>query len=241
MWMPAEHRTLAAARDIAIRVWASWAEYRAFPDYMALDLTAEEADGFCRWTWAAIETAFEVIDPMRVRPVAIELPLDLLLGGVPFKGFIDLLIEARGADEYGEVEVGDWKTGGKPESGKPWSRKQNDEKLAQPLLYAAALREMGHTPAAASLIHIPPDDRSGFLTALADDRSLDNVVEALRIVWGEILDHCKAGGDGVRPSPSALCGWCGFVTICGEGETEVRIRHAEGRNVGPAHKALGLT
>lgn len=234
LWLPPEHRNLSTARDIAARVWHAWTELGAQPDLLALGLDQHQGDAFARWTWASIERAIGDVEAMTL--VATELRVDIVLEGVPFRGFIDVVIEAIGNPDA--LEIADWKTGEKPEQGKPWTEKGNEEKLLQPLLYAAALREMGHEVQGVSLIYIPAEGRAGFLYADATAEAIDGALRALTAAYMSIEEATET--DRFPTAPSALCGWCDFIAICPEGQAEVEARHAQRRNIGPAETILQL-
>lgn len=232
LWMPPEHRTLGTAKYVALNLWESWIHLGANADWtdLAEGLTTEGQIAFADWTWRSIERAFAVADLSDIDVVALELKVDVILGGVPFFGFIDLVSHAGG----GYYDTEDWKTGERADPSTPWYPGQRAEKVAQPLLYAAALREQGHSVNAASLVHIPAEGRAGAEVEPATDEAMDNVVEALVDVWAQITELCQQTDPQPSTSPGPLCGWCDFVALCPEGQVEVKARADRGKGVGPA-------
>lgn len=226
-WLPPTLRTPDMARLIGRQLANEWDDLQSQPDFTALELDRPEVFRFLDWTWNAILAAFDLLPLATMDVAATELRINTTLGGVPFHGFIDL-VERETLP--GTLNTLDYKTGEMPEQGKPWSQATADEKLLQPLLYAAALREMGHRVHAVGLVYIPAEGRSGVLGQPADDRSLDNAVAALSESWVEI--QAVAAGEAEAPKkPSALCGWCDFLAICPEGQREVETRISLGRSV----------
>lgn len=122
-------------------------------------------------------------------------------------------------------------TGEAPEKGKPWTAGREREKLEQPLLYAAALREKGIRVQEAHLLFLSPHGRSGWLSAEATDEALDGAVERLQATWRLTRRDLARGGAEAHTGP--LCGWCDFLAVCPDGQREVRVRIRMGKNVGP--------
>lgn len=164
---------------------------------------------------------------------AVELELDVTLGGVPFVGKIDCVIE----DPRGLIPV-DWKSGPKPDLSKPWSDEAIERKMLQPLLYAAALREMGHDVFSTGLIFIPPEGPTGWVGRVVDDADLDAAVSVLNTAWASIEEAVELGEAPTTPNP--LCGWCSHVVRCPDGQVKVRERFDQARSTGPAAQLLGL-
>jgi putative RecB family exonuclease len=186
--------------------------------------------------------------------VARELEVQVELAGVPFRGFIDLVERHADGDA---VVVTDYKTGAPPVRGKPWSADQEREKLWQPQWYAAALAELGeHVPVEARLLYFTAADarrhagfetRTGVLSVEVTDHTLDEARVELRRRWDDIATARERGEAEATPGP--LCGWCPFVNLCAEGQSEChrrwneRNQHTGGRRLrddAPAVELLGL-
>lgn len=229
LWLPAEHRTPEAALDIARRTWISWRDLGASAEFTALGLDDEATDRAAAWTWTSVLRALSIVEVQSVDLVATELRLEMDLGGVPFKGFVDLVTRDS---------VDDYKTGEKPDTSTPWAADSIREKLAQPLLYAAALDQLGLRVAEARLIFVPAEGRAGILSEPVTLDSIGAVVAELADTWAEILEAVDYDGAHVGTKPSPLCGWCDFLAICPDGQAEVKVRISLGRNVPPAARAI---
>lgn len=255
---PADGRSLEQARALA-RV--AWAEVEASDDWSALDLDERAGRRFRQRAWATVEAYFSCESPADVRPVARELEVRAEVGGVPFRGFIDLVEEhaGTGATDDGPqpIVITDYKTGRPPAPGKPWSAVQDAERLLQPQWYAAALAATGeHHPVRARLLYFAAldDPRGpGFATRTREiaidltEASLDEAAAELRRRWDEIGVARERGT--VESSPGPLCGWCPFVAVCEAGQAECTDRWNErdtfhgGRRLrddAPAVALLGL-
>lgn len=226
---PAELRTVETARKFAADVWSSISESE---EWKSLELDAGASLRFRKRAWATVEAYFSMIEPTDVEPIAQELEVRVEVEGVPFRGFIDLV---ERDSLTGDVVVTDYKTGAPPVEGKPWSEETAQEKLLQPMWYAAALTELGeHVPASARLLYFTVQesrDRSSLnartreMAVEVDEQSLVGARLELRRRWDQIAEALEKGQAESRPS--ALCGWCPFVEICAEGDAEVRRRWAE--------------
>lgn len=205
-----EHRTTERAKRIAREVWP---ETEAHPDFRALRLDAAGARRL-RWAaWIAIEGLWHLEDPATVRVRSTERRVTATIGGVPFLGVVDRLDEAHDG-----LVVTDYKSGRAP------STRYRDAKLAQVLLYAAAIAEAdGEAPRRARLVYLG----STIVEADATPDRVDEAVGALRATWDELT--VAAETDEFAPRPGPLCGWCPHVATCAEGTAEVRRRWDQGR------------
>lgn len=207
---PSERRTQARAKDLARQAWP---ETERNPEYRSLGLDDDGARQF-RWRgWHAIEGLWAVEDPSSVQVRSTERQVRAEVGGVPFVGVIDRVDECADG-----LVVTDYK------SGRPPSRRFEDAKLAQVLLYAAALAAAdGETPARARLVYLG----SRVIETHADPESVDAVVDGLRSTWDGVTEAARS--DTFEPRPGPLCGWCPHAAQCPEGLAELQRRHAEGR------------
>ncbi|MGY6501739.1 MAG: RecB family exonuclease [Acidimicrobiales bacterium] len=207
---PPERRTQARAKEIARTVWP---ETERNPEFRSLSLDTTAQRGF-RWRgWHAIEGLWAVEDPSTVTVRSTERQIRAEVGGVPFVGVIDRVDECADG-----LVVTDYK------SGRPPSRRFEDAKLAQVLLYAAALAAAdGDMPVRARLVYLG----ARAIEADADPESVDAVVAALRSTWDDLAEASRT--DTFAPRPGPLCGWCPHAAQCPEGLAELRTRHTEGR------------
>lgn len=211
---PAELRTTDRARTIAREVWP---ETEADPDFIALELDATEQRRF-RWLgWTAIEGLWRLEDPTQVSVVATEQKVDALLGDVPFRGIVDRL-EREHADTSAGLVVSDYKSGRAP------SRRFQQDRLDQVLLYAAAVEASnGERPKAARLLYLGQCIIQTEVTAELLEASL----AALHDTWAAV--NVAVATSTYEASPGPLCGWCPYAGQCTEGLAELEQRHASGR------------
>ena len=207
---PAEQRTLERAKELARTVWP---ETENDPNFAALGLDEAGSRRF-RWRgWKAIEGLWAIEDPTGVAVHATEHQVVTTVGEVPFRGIVDRL--DRSVD--GRLEVTDYKSGRAP------SVRFSDDRLAQVLLYAAAVHAAGdERPTRARLLYLGQK----VIDVEVTDAVLDPVVASLHNTWQSLQDDCESGEFAPRPGP--LCGWCPFVERCAEGTAEVQRRYELG-------------
>ncbi|MBK5224921.1 MAG: PD-(D/E)XK nuclease family protein [Acidimicrobiia bacterium] len=205
-----EHRTQERAKIIAREVWP---ETERHPDYRSLGLDAARARAF-RWKgWLAVQGLWALEDPATVAVRATEQRVSATIGGVPFLGVVDRLEECHDG-----MVVTDYK------SGRPPSTRFRDDKLAQVLLYAAAITETdGEAPVRARLVYLG----NTIIEAHATPDRVGEAVGALRTTWDELT--AAAAGDEFAPKPGPLCGWCPHAATCPEGMAEIQQRWDQGR------------
>jgi len=220
---PAPQRTVDRARQLAR---TAWPETERHPDYRALRLDAEASRHF-RWQgWVAIEGLWRLEDPAVVVVQATEQDVRVQLGGVPFRGIVDRVdVEPDG------LVIADYKSGKAP------SDRYAAARLAQVLLYAAAVTELsGARPARARLLYL--DQR--IIEVEVTEENVAEVCDTLRATWQALQAACDSGEFEARTGP--LCAWCPFVEHCPEGRAEVEVRHLAGRvrDDAPAIAALAI-
>jgi putative RecB family exonuclease len=200
-------RTRDRARQLAREVWP---EIEADDDYRALGLDATGSRQF-RWkAWLAIEGLWALEDPESVRVRATEHDIRAELDGVPFRGIVDRLDE-----ESAGVVVTDYKSGKAP------SARYAPARLAQVLLYAAAVDQAtGERPVRARLLYLGQK----IIDVTVTEAELRNAVDGLRATWAAIGESCAT--DTFEPRTGPLCGWCPFAERCPEGRAEIARREA---------------
>ncbi len=207
---PAGDRTIGNAKLIAREIWP---ETEADPEFTALGLD-EDAERAFRWrAWQAIEGLWRIEDPTDVVVDATEQDVQVTVGGVPFRGIIDRVdVEADG------LVIADYTSGRAP------SARFADARLAQVLLYAAALAELrGRRPVRARLLYL----NQRIIEVSVTEENLGQVVATLQETWEQLLRSCADESFAARTGP--LCAWCPFVAHCPEGQAEVEQRHLAGR------------
>ena len=203
---PAE-RTRDRAKELARAVWP---EVEADDDYQALELDATQAREF-RWkAWLAIEGLWAIEDPTGVDVRATEHDVEATLAGVPFRGIVDRLDQ-----EPDGLVVTDYKSGKAPPP------RYAPARLAQVLLYAAAVREStGEQPVRARLLYLGQK----IIDVAVTDHELGSVTDSLASTWSAIGESCRT--DTFEPRTGPLCGWYPFADRCLEGRAEIERRAA---------------
>lgn len=216
--LPSIHRTPDQAKALAKELWDDFAQDE---DYVALELSTDEARAF-RWqAWLSIAGLWDIEDPASVEVVSTEQKVKVTLGDVPFVGVIDRV--DRCADR---LVVSDYKSGSLP--GARW----RSDKLHQVMLYAAALtRSTDEQPDRARLLYLG----QRILDVSVTDRRIEEAEEQLATTWGEISTACS--DDDYPPKTGVLCGWCPFVNQCDEGRAELAHRAEAGTLPGHAPAA----
>lgn len=202
---PSAERTKERAKELARK---HWPEIENDDDYLALDLDEEQGRHFRWMAWKAIEGLWTLENPEEVDVEATEQLIDAEIDGVPFRGIVDRL--DREADG---LVVSDYKSGKAPRP------RYVDGRLAQVLLYAAAIaNDLGERPKRARLLYL------GQRTIETDvtDGALEVVAGELGETWASMNASCDSGEFAAKTGP--LCGWCPFVAQCAEGTAEVRSR-----------------
>lgn len=207
-------RTTDRARELAREVWP---ETETDPDYVALELDADQERRF-RWLgWTAIEGLWQLEDPAQVTLVATEQKIDTHIGEVPFRGIVDRL-ERASADAEAGLVVSDYKSGRAP------SPRFQHDRLDQVLLYAAAVEASnGERPKAARLLYLG----QCIIETEVTSELLEASISALHDTWSEIGSAVTT--QTYEASPGPLCGWCPYAGECTEGLSELELRQSSGR------------
>jgi putative RecB family exonuclease len=206
---PAATRTVDEAKRLA-RV--AWPDTESHGDYRALGLDDAGARAF-RWRgWLAVEGLWNLEDPTQVEVEATEQQVATTLGDVPFRGVVDRLDRTGGA-----LEVTDYKSGRAP------TVRFSDDRLAQVLLYAAAVEaDTDERPRRARLLYLGQK----VIDVEVTDAALDTVVGSLHETWHAVQRDCES--EQFEPRPGPLCGWCPYAARCAEGTAEIQRRYELG-------------
>ncbi|SDO04674.1 putative RecB family exonuclease [Klenkia soli] len=200
--LPADQRTVAAAREL---VDPAWAELREEPGvaelFEAADTGETELAGWLESAGALVETYFRLEDPTRIQPEGREELVEVTLpDGLLLRGYVDRLDVARN----GALRVVDYKTGGMP-------REAFEAKaLFQMKFYALVLwRTRGVVAAQLKLIYLKDGD---VLTYGPDEAELLRFERTLQAIWAAIGRAVETGD--FRPNRSKLCSWCDHQAFC---------------------------
>ncbi|MGO9557581.1 MAG: RecB family exonuclease [Acidimicrobiales bacterium] len=169
-------------------------------DLAALELTDEAREVLMRQAGVLLDRYYEIEDPNTVRPVGLELDLQVEVDGLTLRGIIDRLDVLPD----GRFAVVDYKTGRAPRA------EQAKSRLSGVQLYAFLCEEiLGQRPAAVRLLYLR--DRV-VVSSEPSDMSMRGVRQRAGAVWKAIERACEHSD--FRPSPSGLCSWCAFQQYC---------------------------
>lgn len=193
---PAERDRAAAHR--CLQDAARW--IRTQDDFTGLDLDDDARQTFFDDAATLVDNYLEMEDPTTIRPVGIEVMLEVQRDGYGLRGIIDRLE----LDQDGELVVTDYKTGRSPPP-RYAQRRMDGVKL-----YATLCTELlGRRPARVQLLYL--GDRS-IVEATPSDQELSGMNRRVDAIWQAVQRSCAT--DDFRPRPSRLCDWCAFKAHC---------------------------
>lgn len=199
--LPSAQRTLAAARDL---LPAAWERVRD-EDPGVGALFGEDLDGaqFADWMESArdlIGNYFDLEDPTRLEPAGREQFVEVVVGEVRLRGYIDRI----DVSPAGDLRVVDYKTGASP-------REAFEAKaLFQMKFYALVLwRTRGVVPRQLRLMYLADSDT---LTYEPSGEELARFEQTVLAIWAAIRRAVLTGD--FRPNPGRLCDWCDFKAYC---------------------------
>ena len=179
---------------------AAWDELQSDPEFVSLDLTADQAEAFRDDCATLVRNYFRLEDPNEVRAVGMELTLDAKLGDVRLRGIIDRL----DLTEDGELVVIDYKTGRAP------SQAYEQSKLVGVHIYAMLCEELlGRRPVRVELLHLREPT---VITAEPSDQAVRGNRQRTIAVWSAIERACR--DEDFRPKTGPLCKYCHFQSFC---------------------------
>lgn len=179
---------------------AAWDELQSDPEFVSLDLTADQAEAFREDGATFVHNYFRLEDPNEVRAVGMELTLDAKLGDVRLRGIIDRL----DLTEDGELVVIDYKTGRAP------SQAYEQSKLVGVHIYAMLCEELlGRRPVRVELLHLREPT---VITAEPSDQAIRGNRQRTVAVWSAIERACR--DEDFRPKTGPLCKYCHFQSFC---------------------------
>ncbi|HSH23057.1 MAG TPA: PD-(D/E)XK nuclease family protein [Acidimicrobiales bacterium] len=195
---PPTERTLAAA---LAALEAAFDDARSSdPEYQALKLDADAEAGFLADARHLVSRYFEMEDPTTVRPIGLELMLEVDMGGVRLRGIIDRL----DLDADGQLVVTDYKTGRVP------SPRFEQSRFGGVHFYALLCEAMfGRRPARVQLLYL---SEAVAIVATPSEQSVRALERRVTALWQAVERACAR--DDFRPHPGALCDWCAFRSFC---------------------------
>ncbi len=167
-----------------------------------LGLTAEDEAAFLADAERLVRNYFLLEDPRTIRPIGLELRLQVPVGDLHLVGIIDRLE----LDAEGELVVTDYKTGKAP------SDRYEQTKLGGIHFYSLLCEELfGKRPARIQLLHL---HEPVVITAVPTDQSTRGLRTRVGAIWDAVTRACER--DDFRPKPGPLCNWCSFQQWCPE-------------------------
>ncbi len=192
---------LERTRDAATDCLAAATEaIRDDPDFTGLGLDDAATEAFFADAATLIDHYFTMEDPTTIRPIGIEVMLEVPRTGYSVRGIIDRLE----LDADGGLVVTDYKTGRSP------NPRFSHGRLDGVKMYASMCNELfGRKPDRIRLLYLR--DRT-IVEDSPTERSLASTDAKVQAIWDAVERSCAA--DDFRPKPSRLCDWCAFKPYC---------------------------
>lgn len=165
-----------------------------------LALPPDEEATFLAAAEHLVRNYFLLEDPRTVRPIGLELRLEIPVGDLRLVGIIDRLE----LDADGELVVTDYKTGRAP------SDRYEQAKMGGIHFYSLLCEELfGRRPARIQLLHL---HEPVVITAVPTDQSTRGLRTRVGAIWEAVTRACER--EDFRPKPGPLCNWCSFRQWC---------------------------
>jgi putative RecB family exonuclease len=194
--MTPQERTVAAALVCLDRARA---ELREHPDYAGLGLTVEEEASFAADAERLVRNYFLLEDPVSIKPIGLELRLEVQVGTLRLRGIIDRL-----ELDAGRLVVTDFKTGKAP------GVKYEQSRLGGVHFYAFLCeRFLGRRPDRIQLLYL---SEPVAIVAEPSEQSVRGLEQRTSAIWKAVERACEQ--EDFRPRPSGLCDWCSFREYC---------------------------
>lgn len=190
-------RTREAAR-VCLDQAIEW--IRPDDEFTGLELDAATEDAFFADAAVLVDNYLAMEDPTTIRPIGIEIMLEVARNGYALRGIIDRL--ELGPDD--ELIVTDYKTGRAPPE-RFAQRRMDGVKL-----YASMCTDLlGRRPDKVQLLFLR--DRT-VIEAAPSTQELNGMNRRVDAIWHAVERSCAT--DDFRPKPSKLCDWCSFKPHC---------------------------
>jgi putative RecB family exonuclease len=160
----------------------------------------EDEEAFLVKAEELIHKYFLLEDPTTIKPIGLELKLEVQLGSLKLRGIIDRLEE----DAEGNLIVTDYKTGKVP--------RVNHEgaKLGGVHFYAFLCEQIyGRRPSQVQLLYLSEPMR---IITEPTDLSIKGLQTRTSAIWSAVEKACER--EDFRPKPSRLCDWCSYQAWC---------------------------
>lgn len=175
-------------------------EVRAHPDFTGLHLSDAAEEAFLADAATLVERYFELEDPATIRPIGLELMVEVPRDGYAQRGIIDRLE----LDDDGGLVITDYKTG------RPPSDRFVQNSLEGVQFYAAMCEQLfGTLPSKIQLLYLRAPVA---IVATPTDASIRKVRTKSDAIFSTVERSCASGD--FRPRPSRLCDWCSFKPYC---------------------------
>lgn len=186
----------------ALTCLAEAAEDMRGPDgeITALDLSADDDRQLLDDAERLVHNYFALEDPRTIRPIGLELRMQVELDDLRLVGIIDRLE----LDDDGELVVTDYKTGRAP------SDRYEQSKMGGIHFYSLLCEELlGRRPARIQLLHLHDPVA---IIATPTDQSTRGLRVRVGAIWQAIGRACEH--EDFRPRPGPLCSWCAYQRWC---------------------------
>src|SRR5918997_1501962 len=176
------------------------AELRTDPDYLGLDMTAEQAAAFHAEAADLVRNYFQIEDPTKIQAIGLELKVEAEIDGIRLRGIIDRLE----LDADGELIVTDYKTGSAPPP------QYEPKRLSGGHIYSLLCEQvLGRRPRTVQLLYLKAPLA---IATVPTDRSTRGTRRTLGAVWQAVERACER--EDFRPQRSRLCDFCSFQAYC---------------------------
>ncbi len=199
---PKASRTPATATQDVIPTWDRLSTQN--PEWFQMFGGAEQPD-LAQWLESAkslVQTYFTLEDPTRFDADSVELLLEVEVGGVPLRGFVDRIDIAPA----GQVRVVDYKTGSSP-------REAFQSKAIYQLKFYALMwwKLRGVLPTQLKLLYL---GNAQPLIYSPNEDEMRAFEIGIRALWTAISGAVVSGN--FLPRKSGLCPWCSHQALCPE-------------------------
>ncbi len=190
-------RTADRAEDALTETWAG---RHSRSEFVELGLDEHQEAQLLEELRVLIARYFELEDPTSIHPRGLELKLRAEVEGVELNGIIDRLDDVGG----GDFCVVDYKTGSSP------GETRTKTSFNGVNFYAVLCEEnFGRAPVEVRLMYLK--DRVVLVRSVTEQAVRSSRLRALA-VWSAIERACEK--EVFRPSPSPLCRFCAFQSLC---------------------------